>query len=67
MEGILIPRGFKYWFESAGEEALELLQFEAFAKSLDEKADNSGERVNHSPLRPTLDPAKVAITDASKG
>lgn len=67
MEGVLIPRGFKYWFESVGEEILELLQFEAFAKSLDEKADNSGERVNHSALRPTLDPAKVVIIDAAKG
>ena len=28
-EGILIPRGFRYWFESASEEVLELLQVEA--------------------------------------
>jgi hypothetical protein len=28
-EGIHIPRGFYYWFESAGEEQLELLQVEA--------------------------------------
>lgn len=28
MEGVLIPRGFRYWFESAGDEVLELLQIE---------------------------------------
>lgn len=28
-EGIHIPRGFYYWFESAGDELLELLQVEA--------------------------------------
>lgn len=28
-EGIHIPRGFYYWFESAGDEVLELLQVEA--------------------------------------
>lgn len=27
-EGVLIPRGTKYWFESVGEEPLELLQIE---------------------------------------
>jgi mannose-6-phosphate isomerase-like protein (cupin superfamily) len=34
MEGVFIPRGVKYWFESAGEEMLELLQVEAFAKGV---------------------------------
>lgn len=29
-EGILVPRGVKYWFESVGDEDLELLQVEAF-------------------------------------
>ena len=28
-EGIHIPRGFYYWFESASDEVLELLQVEA--------------------------------------
>lgn len=65
MEGMLIPRGFKYWFEVVGEEELELLQFEAFAKSLPPEGDHSGERVNHAPLRPNLDPAQVVITEGS--
>lgn len=67
MEGILIPRGFKYWFESAGQETLELLQFEAFAKSLNAEGSNPGERVNHSPLREALDPEKVTIIDGVVG
>jgi mannose-6-phosphate isomerase-like protein (cupin superfamily) len=29
-EGVVIPRGFKYWFESSGVEDLEILQVEAF-------------------------------------
>jgi mannose-6-phosphate isomerase-like protein (cupin superfamily) len=29
-EGVLIPRGCPYWFESVGEEEAELLQVEAF-------------------------------------
>lgn len=28
-EGVLIPRHFKYWFESVGEEVLEILQVES--------------------------------------
>lgn len=28
-EGVLIPRHFKYWFESVGDEVLEILQVEA--------------------------------------
>ena len=30
MEGVLLPRGYKYWFEKAGDEDLEMLQVEAF-------------------------------------
>lgn len=30
-EGVVIPRGCKYWFESASEQPLELLQVSAFA------------------------------------
>ncbi len=28
-EGVLVPRGVKYWFEQAGDEPLELMQIEA--------------------------------------
>ena len=41
-EGILIPRGYKYWFESAASEPLEILRVTA----KDQKVEN--QRVDHS-------------------
>ncbi len=50
-EGVLIPRNFAYWFESAGEEDLELLQVEAFDVALPDMAAIRADRVNHTPLK----------------
>jgi mannose-6-phosphate isomerase-like protein (cupin superfamily) len=36
-EGILVPRGFKYWFESASSEPLEILRVTAKDQSIDNK------------------------------
>jgi len=33
-EGILLPRGTQYWFESSGEDELELLQMAGFEKGV---------------------------------
>ena len=33
-EGILLPRGTEYWFESSGDDDLELLQMAAFEKGV---------------------------------
>lgn len=33
-EGVFIPRGVSYWFESSSEEILEILQVESFAKGM---------------------------------
>ncbi len=44
-EGILIPRGFSYWFESAGDEPLEILRVAARDPNTENK------RVNQSPLK----------------
>ena len=33
-EGILVPRGAEYWFESSGDEDLEILQMAAFEKGV---------------------------------
>ena len=45
-EGVLIPRGVAYWFESADlDEPLEILQVESFAKG----EDNS--RIDYAPRR----------------
>lgn len=46
-EGILIPRGYRYWFESCGEEDLELLQFEASSKG--PGYDITQDRVDYTP------------------
>lgn len=44
-EGILIPRGFNYWFESASDEPLEILRIAARDQTMENK------RVNHAPLK----------------
>jgi mannose-6-phosphate isomerase-like protein (cupin superfamily) len=44
-EGILVPRGFKYWFESASSDALEILRVTAKDQSIDNK------RVDLSPQK----------------
>ena len=47
-EGIMIPRGFMYWFESASEEPLEVLRVSA----RDQNTENK--RVNYTPLKPWM-------------
>ena len=44
-EGILIPRGFKYWFESASSEALEIIRVGARDQNQELR------RVNAAPLK----------------
>jgi mannose-6-phosphate isomerase-like protein (cupin superfamily) len=44
-EGILIPRGFQYWFESSAAEPLEILRVTAKDQNVENK------RVNHEPLK----------------
>lgn len=44
-EGVLIPRGYKYWFESASEEPLEILRVTAKDQNVDNK------RVDLSPKK----------------
>jgi mannose-6-phosphate isomerase-like protein (cupin superfamily) len=44
-EGILIPRGFKYWFESASDEPLEVIRVGARDQT------KKLERVNASPIK----------------
>lgn len=44
-EGVLIPRGYKYWFESASPEPLEILRVTAKDQSIDNK------RVDLSPKK----------------
>jgi len=46
-EGVLVPRTIPYWFESVGEEELELLQVEAFNVPLKTAEALAADRVNH--------------------
>ncbi len=46
-EGILIPHGVKYWFESSGEEPLEILHIVGRVPNV------KGERINYTPLKPS--------------
>jgi mannose-6-phosphate isomerase-like protein (cupin superfamily) len=57
-EGILIPRGAEYWFESSGDEDLEILQMAGFEKGV------KIERVDAEPLK--LDPTSVDVKDLQK-
>ena len=44
LEGIIIPRGVKYWFESASDEPLEILRVAGIAQIEEDQ------RVNYTPL-----------------
>jgi mannose-6-phosphate isomerase-like protein (cupin superfamily) len=44
-EGVLIPHDFKYWFENAGDEPLEVLQVAGFVPNKDPNS-----RTNYSPM-----------------
>jgi mannose-6-phosphate isomerase-like protein (cupin superfamily) len=51
MEGVLIPRGFRYWFESAGDEVLELLQVESADVSMGGENDKFSDITHHTSER----------------
>jgi mannose-6-phosphate isomerase-like protein (cupin superfamily) len=51
-EGIVIPRGYPYWFESSGEEMLELLSVESYdAETIGEPMKD---RVDHQPQKTNM-------------
>ena len=54
-EGILVPRGAEYWFESSGDEDLEILQMAAFEKGV------KTERVDAAPQKLDVDSVKVDV------
>jgi len=46
-EGILLPRGTQYWFESSGDEELELLQMAGFEKGVKvERVDMQAQKLD---------------------
>src|SRR5437879_3465016 len=54
-EGVLLPRGTKYWFESVGPEPLEILQIEASDRAMLTNAELMSDRVDYTP-RPSGGP-----------
>ena len=59
LEGINIPPGFPYWFESVGDETLEILQVESIDKTV-----KNNRRVDHTPQkRATLEMKTVKSSD----
>lgn len=59
LEGALIPRDTRYWFESVGDQDLELLQVLAFDKG------RRFQRDDHA--KPNFDRDRVKWVDCSKG
>jgi mannose-6-phosphate isomerase-like protein (cupin superfamily) len=62
-EGVLIPRGFPYWFESMGDEALELLQVEASVEQYDTVAGFSRDRTNFTPRKSRSDTDVMLLSE----
>jgi mannose-6-phosphate isomerase-like protein (cupin superfamily) len=48
-QGVLLERGYPYWFESVGDEPLELLQVEASTRAMATPDDIRADRVDHTP------------------
>ena len=66
-EGMVIARGFRYWFESCGDEALELLLVQCFDRALKTQEEVDDDRVDHvAKKKSQLDPTTYAETGTSK-
>jgi mannose-6-phosphate isomerase-like protein (cupin superfamily) len=50
-EGIIIPRGVKYWFEAAGDEPLEILQVECSDKAIRTHEELMADRNDFTPMK----------------
>jgi mannose-6-phosphate isomerase-like protein (cupin superfamily) len=53
-EAVLIPRGFKYWFESASDEPLEILQVAASEVPMPDPAESRADRIDYTPPKASL-------------
>jgi mannose-6-phosphate isomerase-like protein (cupin superfamily) len=62
-EGIMVPRHFKYWFESAGDETLELLQVEAADIPMPDNAAILADRKDHSAQKVRIGSSDIAFVD----
>lgn len=50
-EGVLIPRGVKYWFEAIGDDPLELIQVECSDVAMKTGEQLLADRTNFSPMK----------------
>ena len=64
-EGILIPRNFKYWFESSGDTDLEILQVEAFDMAINDDQTLLRDRISYAPMTQGQLPGEHVMHDAS--
>jgi mannose-6-phosphate isomerase-like protein (cupin superfamily) len=62
-EGILLPRNFKYWFESASPEPLELLQIEAADIPMPTNKEVLEDRKDHSAQKVRIGTSDIAFVD----
>ena len=62
-EGILLPRNFKYWFESASPEPLELLQIEAADIPMPDDRQILEDRKDHSAQKVRIGSSDIAFVD----
>ena len=62
-EGILLPRNFKYWFESSSSEPLELLQIEAADIPMPDDRQILEDRKDHSAQKVRIGSSDIAFVD----
>ena len=62
-EGILLPRNFKYWFESSSPEPLELLQIEAADIPMPDDRQILEDRKDHSAQKVRIGSSDIAFVD----
>jgi mannose-6-phosphate isomerase-like protein (cupin superfamily) len=65
-EGIVIPRGSRYWFESTSDEPLEILQVEAFEKPFNDLRSLMKDRVNVTEMKDATMNSLTVIVDARR-
>jgi len=58
-QGVLVERGFPYWFESVGDEPLELLQVEASSRAMKTPAEIKDDRIDHTPTLASFETGKL--------
>ena len=63
-EGVVLPRGTKYWFEKIGDVDLEILAMQAFDKPFTEIKAIQDDRVNFAAMRTA--PADVPNIDVAR-